>query len=239
MRVKKWFLRILLVVLILPLLLLAAVQVVLWTDLPKNWVISALQEKLQLRVSAASFSTGWSGRTSLSNVTLSLPLAQASFLQAPRISVGHTNLLALLIGRPLRVEAIEIDRPNLLVRQQTSGRWNIEDLAELIRRASGGKTAETQPQPSIIPQLPKVTITDGTVRLIDVAGRQATLSPLALAGEPNGPLVWKFDGSVPDQLRVSGEVAPGGNWQHIASIEVAKIGPIVRPFANKASPALL
>src|SRR5439155_511558 len=114
MRVKKWFLRILLVVLILPLLLLAAVQVVLWTDLPRNWVISAVQEKLQLRVSAASFSTAWSGQTSLSNVTLSLPLAQESFLQAPRVSVGHTNLLALLIGRPLRVEAIEIDRPNLL-----------------------------------------------------------------------------------------------------------------------------
>jgi uncharacterized protein involved in outer membrane biogenesis len=238
MRVKKWFLRILLVALILPLLLLAAVQVVLWTDLPKNWVISALQEKLQLRVSAASFSTGWSGRTSLSNVTLSLPLAQESFLQAPRVSIGHTNLLALLIGRPLRVEAIEIDRPNLLVRQQANGRWNIEDVAELIRRASGGKTAETQPQPSMIPQLPKVTITDGTVRLIDVAGRQATLSPLAVVGEPNGPLVWKYDASVPNQIRLSGEVAPGGKWQHIASIDVKRIGPIVRPFFNHPSPAL-
>src|SRR3989440_1042744 len=232
MRVKKWFLRILLVVLILPLLLLAAVQVVLWTDLPKNWVISAIQEKLPLRVSAASFSTGWSGRTWLSNVTLSLPLAQESFLEAPRVSVGHTNLLALLIGRPLRVEAIEIDRPNLLVRQQPNGRWNIEEVAELIRRAAGGKTAETQPQPSTVPQLPKLTITDGTVRLVDLNGRQATLSPLAVVGEPNGPLVWKYQASVPDQLLLSGEVAPGGKWQHIASIDIKKIGPLVRPVVN-------
>ena len=62
---KKWSLRILISLIALVLLLAAAVQIILWTDLPQNWVLGAIQEKLQLRVSAQSLSTGWSGHTRL------------------------------------------------------------------------------------------------------------------------------------------------------------------------------
>ena len=122
---KKWFLRITLGTIVLILLLLAAVQVVLWTSLPRNWVLAAIQEKLQLRVQAQSLDTGWSGTTTLSGVNVSLPLAQEAFLETPRLQVRHTGLLALMLGRSLKVEAISIDKPNLLVRQQPDGRWNL------------------------------------------------------------------------------------------------------------------
>src|SRR5258706_12031999 len=108
---KKWFLRILVGIVALVLLLLAAVQVVLWTDLPKQWVLSAIQEKLQLRVGAQALDTGWGGRTALSGVNLSLPLASEAFLETPRLSVEHTGLLGLIVGRRMRVESITRERP--------------------------------------------------------------------------------------------------------------------------------
>src|SRR4051812_13774435 len=230
---RRWILRVLLGAVALVLLLLLAVQVVLWTDLPRNWVLGAIQEKLQLRMGAKQFATGWSGHTALSGVNLSLPLAQEAFLETPRLSIEHTPLLGLIVGRPLRVESIVIERPNLLVRQQMDGRWNLEEVAELIRRAGGGKTADTQAAPKTTggaPQLPRVSVRDAVVRLVDVRGRQATLSAVSIEGSPQGPLVWKYEASIPDRLELSGEIAPGANWQHEASIRLNNLGPWVRPF---------
>jgi hypothetical protein len=236
---KKWSLRILVSIVALLLLLAAAVQVVLWTDLPQNWVLAALQEKLQLRISAQHFSTGWSGHTQLSGVTVSLPLADEDLLQAQHLSVEHTSLLGLLFGKPLRVEGLTIDKPNLLVRQQPDGRWNVEAAAELLRRTSGGKTPETQERTTVLPQLPAVTVNDAIVRLIDVQGHQATLSPLDFKGAPDGTLVWSFNADIPGQLHLAGQVAPGGAWQHEAKIELANLAPVVRPFLSNPSPATL
>jgi len=241
MRVRKWSLRILIGVVALVLLLLVAVQVVLWTDMPRNWVLGAIQQKLQLRVSAASMETGWGGKTSLSEVTLALPLAQEAFLQTPRLAVDHTPLLKLFLGFPLKVESIAIERPNLLVRQQSDGRWNLEEVAELVSRAGGGKTAETQPQPKSggVPELPKVAVTDAVIRLIDVRGRQATLAPLSIRGDPQGPLVWKYEANIPDLLHLRGEVAPGGNWQHAVTVELRRLTPVVKPFLDRPTAATL
>jgi len=237
---KKWSLRILISLLALVLLLAAAVQVVLWTDLPRNWVLSAIQEKLQLRVSAQRFSTGWSGRTQLAGVVVSLPLEkEQALLQTQELSIEHTSLLGLIFGRPLRVISLEIRKPNLLVRQSPNGRWNIEEVAELISRTGGGKTAETTPSTTSVPQLPKLTITDAMIRLIDLRGKQATLSPLAVTASPDGALVWRYDAVIPSQLHVVGQVAPGGSWQHEATIELSNLREVVRPFiANPSPPAL-
>lgn len=236
---KKWSLRIFISIAALVLLLAAAVQVILWTNLPQNWVLSALQEKLQLRVSAQSLTTGWSGHTQLSGVTVSLPLADEALFQTQHLSVEHTNLISLIFGRPLRIEGITIDKPNLLVRQQPDGRWNLQAVAELLRRAGGGKTPETQPPAATLPQLPAVTVNDAIIRLVDMQGRQATVTPLNFKGTPEGTLVWNFDASVPGQLHITGEVAPGGAWQHEAKIEIANLFPLVRPFVRNPSAATI
>jgi hypothetical protein len=239
---RRWILRFLLGAVALALLLLLAVQVVLWTDLPRNWVLGAIQEKLQLRVGAQQLTTGWGGHTALSGVNMSLPLAEEAFLQTPRLTVEHTGLLGLIIGRPLRVESIVIDHPNLLVRQQADGRWNLEEVAELIRRAGGGKTADTQGQPKTstgAPQLPRVSVRDAVVRLVDVRGRQATISPVSIEGKPEGPLVWRYEASVPNRLELTGEIAPGADWQHEATIQLNNLGPWVRPFLSNPSAATL
>jgi hypothetical protein len=119
------------------------------------------------------------------------------------------------------------------------GRWNLQEAAELIRRASGGKTAEGQPptQAAGPPQLPRVTLTDGTIRVIDLAGRQATLNPLNVKGSPDGPLVWDFEVTESDRLKITGQVAPGGDWSHHAKLELKNLGPLVKPLLQHPSPS--
>src|SRR5687768_924678 len=76
---RRWLFRIFLVLLILIVVIAVAVQVVLWTDLPRNLVVAQVQKQLGLRVETRSFATGWGGKTRLDDVKLSLPLAEESF----------------------------------------------------------------------------------------------------------------------------------------------------------------
>ena len=115
----------------------------------------------------------------------------------------------------------------------------LQAVAELLRRAGGGKTPETQPPATILPQLPAVTINDAIIRLVDMQGRQATVTPLSFKGTPEGTLVWNFDAEVPGQLHIKGEVAPGGAWQHKATVELANLLPLIQPFVNNPLPARL
>lgn len=236
---KKRLLRIFVGLVVLLLLLALALQIVLWTDLPRNWVLSAIQQKLQLRMDADSLSTGWSGQTELVNVHASLPLAQESFLQTRSLRVRHTGLIPLIFGRSLTVKSIEIDSPTLLVRQLPDGRWNLQEVAELISRATGGKTADTQPKPSGVPQMPRVAVNNATLRLVDRIGKQATLAPLTITGTPTGPLVWHIDAQVPGQIHIQGDVAPGGAWEHQLDIQLARLLPLVKPFLDNPSQATL
>jgi hypothetical protein len=239
-RRRRWLLRTVLLVLVLVALLAATVQVILRTDLPRQWVLAAVQQKLQLRLGAREFTTGWRGYTSLGDVTLSLPLAEESFLRTSRLSIKHTGILGLLIQRSITVESIEIDRPEVHVRQMADGRWNVQEVVELIRRATGGKTADpaTQ-QPRELPQLPRVTIRDATVHLVDLRNRQADLGPLTIRGAPDGPLVWNYDASTPDRLHVTGQLAPGGDWSHEAEVSLRNLGPLLRPFLTDPSSAVV
>src|SRR6185503_6993323 len=107
-----------------------------------------------------------------------------------------------------------------------------------LRRATGGKTAEAQPQRAGVPDLPKVSITNGTIRVINRFGQQATVEPLSVQGWPEGPLVWKFDVKVPDRVHAWGEVAPGGPWAHRAEIVLGNLGPLARPFLHTESAEL-
>lgn len=236
---RKWFRRILGSIAMLLLLLAAALQVLLWTDLPKNWVLAALQEKLRLHISAQQFSTGWKGHTELSGVAVGIPLEDKAILQIPKLSIDHTSVLGLIFGRPLRVEAMTLDRPNLLVQQQPSGRWNLEDVAASIGGAGLGGTADVQTPEAALPPMPAIRVSGAIVRLVDKRGRQATLSPLEISAGSQGTLVWTCQAVIPGELQIKGEVVPGGAWRHKATIELTDLASVIRPFIGNASPAAL
>src|SRR5688500_956864 len=101
---KRWTRRILLALLIVIVVAIVVTQIVLWTDYPRALVMRLVQQQLGLRVEAKSLSTGWFGATTLSDVKVSLPLADESFLAMPTMEVDHTALIPLLITRKFQLD---------------------------------------------------------------------------------------------------------------------------------------
>src|SRR5688572_6925389 len=89
-RKRRWFLWLIVALLVLVIALLITVTLVLRTDYPRQIVIAQIEKTLGLRVQAKTLTTGWAGHTRLSDVTLSLPLADESFFAVPRLEVNHT-----------------------------------------------------------------------------------------------------------------------------------------------------
>src|SRR5688572_3639541 len=209
---KRWSRRILLVLLIVIVVAVVATQIVLWTDYPRTLVLRLVQQQLGLRVEAKTLSTGWFGETTLSDVKVSLPLAEESFLAMPTMEVDHTALIPLLVTQKFQLDGIELRKPNLVVRRDASGRWNLQDVAELLLKAGGGTPEPgTKKKP---PKLPRLRLIDGTVTVVERNGVKAVIEPLNVTGDPQGPLVYKYDAQVPKRLKAVGQVAPGENFKH-------------------------
>ncbi|HZL38129.1 MAG TPA: hypothetical protein VFC78_22630 [Tepidisphaeraceae bacterium] len=225
---KRWVLRTLAVVVILLLLVALVVQIVLWTDLPRGLVVGQLEKQLGLRVSAGSLSTGWLGHTHLKNVTLGLPLSKKAFLNVPTMDVRNTSLLGILIGRPVSVQSIELDNPHLYVLQDKAGRWNLQDVAELLQRVVGKKTA----QQAASPALPIVKLANGIVTITDNKGRGTDVEPLSVYGRPDSAVEWKYDVNISKRVAITGRLVPGGNWAHEVALQVQDIGAWTKPWVK-------
>ena len=227
---KRWSLRILLALLIVIVLAIAITQVVLWTDYPRTLVLKLVQQQLGLRVEAKSLSTGWFGSTTLRDVKVSLPLADESFLSMPTMEVDHTALIPLMLTQKFDLDGIELRKPNLIVRRDANGRWNLQDVAELVAKATAG-----QPQPGTKkkpPKLPRLRLTDGTVTVIEHNGAKAVIEPLTVSGDPQGPLVYKYDAEVPKRLKAIGQVAPGEDFKHEVEL-FAEPGDWLKPWMTE------
>jgi hypothetical protein len=227
---RRWTLRLSLALLALLVVATVTVQAVLMTDLPKRIVLGQIQKQLGLKVAAASLRTGWTGNTALRGVTLSLPLADDSFLVVPRMTVRHTSLPVLLLTRSVTIDAIELDQPNLAVRRDAAGRWNVADVAELVARA-GGKQNQTA---GGAPKLPAIRITEGTVVVNDATiGKTQTFTPLNVTGQRDGTLVYRYDARVSDRVSLVGQVAPGAPWKHEVDATLQDVAGWLKPWVAR------
>ncbi|HEV8604124.1 MAG TPA: hypothetical protein VGQ99_02085 [Tepidisphaeraceae bacterium] len=223
--------RLLMIAIILIAIIGVAVQLILTTDLPRNLVVSGLESQLGLRVTASSMETGWMGGSTLDDVTLALPLAEESFLQVPRLKIRHSTLFSLLLRQPLHIDEMYFDRPHMIVRQSALGRWNVEEAMALITRAAGGKSADNEQKSKGQPvQLPRVSLSDGTLELIDNENRKVTLKPLEIHGTPQRSLSWHFQATVSDLLRLEGRIAPGQNWNHQVEFTLDHAEEVLKPW---------
>jgi hypothetical protein len=230
---KRWALRIFIGVIVLLLAAVVAIEIVLQTSFPRRFLLAQLETTLQLKCTAASVRTGMFGGTTLDDVTLSLPLANESFLQVKTLRVHHTSVPALLLGRDLVIDALEFDDPQLKVHQDSDGRWNIVQVADLLRRAAGGNQSNAAVHPDL-PRIPQIILSNGTLIITDRSGRSATLQPLNLQGSPRGLLVWQFHAGIgppgTPELALDGEVVPGGQWQHRVDIGLQHGAPWLTPW---------
>ena len=207
----------------------------LWTNLPRSIVLSQIEKQMGLRAEASSVSTGWLGHTTIRDVKLSLPLARQATLEVPTMRIDHTWLVGIILGRPLTIEAVELDRPTLHAWQDPAGRWNVGEVAELLARTGGKKQGQETAQratPSAPAKLPRLLISDATLDVADNAGRATTIEHVTLRGDSEDQLVWKYEASIPDHLALSGRLVSGGDWSHEVQLKLKDLAPWVRPWAK-------
>ncbi len=173
---RRWLLHILVTVGILALLLVVAVQAVLWSDIPRQQVQATLERQLGLNVQLDALHVGWTGATDGENLRISAPLSDKPLLHAPTFHVQHTALPALLVGRPLKVQALTVDNPTVNLQQDDTGQWNVQRAIEAVQGAQAGKPKDKSAGPIDVPE---INITRATVR-IDSEAADADQPPVKL-----------------------------------------------------------
>jgi hypothetical protein len=236
---RRWSLRILLAVVIALILAIAITQAVLsLTTIPDRIVLIEVQQQLGLRMTAKSVDTGWFGDTVIKDVTLSLPLADGSLLATPELRVRHTWLPVLLFTRKLTIDLLTLDDAQIVVTQDAAGRWNLQDLVELLARTGGKQQAAATSTRRSGPKLPGVIVHNGTLTVTDRAGKTAKLAPLEFSGLPDGLLVWRYDAKVASLLTAVGKLSPGFEWAHEVDVEITDAGALVKPWVGDRAGSL-
>jgi hypothetical protein len=237
-RKRHWLRRLIIGIVLLVVVLALVIQLVLWSNLPRRLVLAQLQNQLGLRIQASSLTTGWLGNTNLRDVTLGLPMAEQSFLDMPHMQVKHTSLFGLLLLRPVSVDRIVLDNPTLYVRRDETGRWNLQQVAELVAKAGGAKPADESAKQSR-PKLPEVRLNDGSVVIQDYGKTESRIRPLRAHGRPDPKtpgILWRYDVEVPDHLKLVGQVIPGDPWPHEVDLSVNRVEAWLKPFVPAFPP---
>jgi hypothetical protein len=225
---RRWLRRILVGLIGLIVLIIVAVQIVLWTPLPRRIAMEQIQKQLGLRIHADSLGISWWGKTRLENVSLGLPLSDRDFLKVKSLTIQHNTLIGLALGRAFAIDEIDIDHPRIDLTQDANGQWNLQQVALLLARAGGSNTAQQSSTDTSVPRLPNLRLTNGTVQVSDNQNHSLILRPVNLTGDEQGMLVWKYQAKIADSIVANGELAPGGNWQHRVSLQAKNLDPLLK-----------
>jgi hypothetical protein len=223
---KRWLIRLTIGAAVLLVLIAIAVQIVLSTDLPKNIVLDALREKTGLRVEASSLRTSWSGRTTLKDLEIGLPLEPDPFVRVPSVTVEHNSLIWLALSRSLGLSELRIVDPVVDLRTDPAERWNLIEAAEIV----AGARKPRDPEDTSVPDLPRLTIRSAEVNVALPDGRTLQYTPFEIDGTPDGPLAWNFTLSLKDRIAVDGRLAPGAGWAHRVEFDVEEVRSLIEPF---------
>ncbi len=172
-----------LAVLVLVLLVVVGVQAVLWSDVPRRQVQGVLERQLGLDVAFDELSTGWLGGTTITGARFSLPLGDEPILEAPRLRVGHHNVVWLALSGKLGLSSVTVERPTVFVRERPGGGWNVQEAWDTFqaRRRQGEAGGGT-------PRLPDLEVRGATVRVERGDGEAVVLPGMDVVGRRHGQL---------------------------------------------------
>jgi len=199
---RQWIRRLTIFIIALVLLSALVIQVILWTDLPRQWVLDYLSAYSGVEISVGSFSTAWRGQTTLKNVALRLPSEQDAFLIISQINLSHTSLPLILATRLVKVDSMRIDEILLRIRQGETRRWNIEDIFPLINELNSNNQSQQK-------RLPRLDIAKATVIVLDRTGQTKKCGPFNFRGEYKSSMVWNFKVSAPEDFDLRGKLTTG------------------------------
>jgi hypothetical protein len=242
----RWTLRIVLVLVALLAVAAGVVQLVLRSAWLGQRVLTRASTRLGLEVSAESFTTGWSGITTLTGVSIRMPpplevpqgglnvseqrvgvSSGEAIVSIERVRLGHTGVVPLLFGRSLRIRSVELDHPTVDLREDETGRWNAQDAwtrieASIAPRGDGGRSM----------LLPRVVVRQAAVRITAADGKTQTVSPIEFTGQARGRLLWRFDLQASSLVSLAGQLSPGADWSHEVAFTARGLGPLVQAVSQ-------
>ncbi len=226
---KRWTIRIGVCLLVLLAVAGVAVHVVLQTDLPRRWILRAASEQTGLDVQAESVSIRWSGRTTIHDAVVRMPLGDKDVLSVERIGLSHTSVGVLLLTRSFRLESIRVENPQAYLWRDKQGRWNLQDVADRLVAAAGssGKQGGNI-------ALPNVDLRRALLHIADPNGQNQTIGPVEFQGIAEKPSAWRFALKTPQGIGLHGELAEGGNWMHTVEFSVEPNDALVQAVLPSA-----
>lgn len=213
----------------LSLFLLIVQLIVSQTDVARRRVEATLTARSGWRTHIGAIDVGWLGSSVLRDVEVWLPLQDKPALVAPRLVVGHRELLGILLGRDTAIHSLEFHQPTLAVLENAAGRWNIQEAIQLWLEAAARRRSD----PSA-PVLPALDFRDGTVIIRRADGREATLPFSFSAAAHRADMAATL--RVPGVIDAEARIAPDAAWTHEARVTIHDASPVAALFMD-APPA--
>lgn len=220
-------------ILVILLLLALAAYPVLTAVLPDRWILNAVSDELGLDVTARSLSVGWTGRTRLRDVKVTLPIGNEELLSAAKIELSHRAPLWLLLTGSTDLRSVTIDSPGLQVHRAPNGRWNVQDAWDRV--SAGREPAATSSGPI---GLPKIKVHNATIVITDTNDLTETIGPLNFEGQSRSRSLWSFTLQTAPGIEAKGQTAQGLDWAHRVDFRVEKIAPLLSALAGSNLAAL-
>ena len=177
-RRRRWWLRIPLIALGLIVMVVVLTQIFLWTDYPRQIAEAQVERILRVRTSITSVSIGWRGQTRVEGVALLLPMESEPFVRIDRIDASHASLPMIAFAQDLR--SVEVRGVELMARQDSSGRWNLQQLITPSPRGTTTQPATGRPR-NPLADVPSLRVHDLKTTLVRADGKRLMLPVAHLA----------------------------------------------------------
>ena len=219
---RRWFWRVVVLALALVVLAVVAVQIILWTDLPRQIVVSQIREATGLDVQIDEMTTGWSGQSLIKGMRLRLPNHAEPFLTIDTARIDHSGLLAIAFTQGVALDTLEADGLNLVVQQNQLDEWNIEQAALLATGSSSSAADSGSADP--LAALRKLRLTHLNVKVIAADGRSTQVEGIHLWADSVGPAAMKFKlGSSDKQEVIAGRLVMRGGYSHQVTVDLSQV----------------
>ena len=219
-RRRRWLRRLLLAVVGLLVVIAVLVQVLLWSDIPRQVVENQASRLLGLHVRIDKLQIGWNGHVRMDGVSFTLPGEDEPLLRLPRASARTTPLWLLPFTQ--QVHSVRLERPHLQLEQSEDLEWNLERAARRIARGAvpARKPGTSESSPAAIPNL---EVLDGSVEVRSADGRAATLHGITASLNTNTPLRTTVRLDAKDNFSIRGSYQPGSDWRHELTFEINQV----------------
>jgi len=228
---RRWILRIFIILLGLLLVAVVTIQVILCTDLPRRWATGILSQQLGMKVTAGSLRASISGKTTVRDFALSLPMEDSPCLFISEIHISHSTLPQILLRGSVTLHSVRIINPTVNIREDENGRWNVQEFASCLRQFPAGKNRQRKVR------LPELDIVNGASVVTNLSGCVENIGPFYFHGTPQDLNRWDFEMSISSKVAISGKVAAGADWAHEINFDIKDLNDMVEDLIPGISEA--